>query len=136
MSLALEYIFRVFLYVAVILLLIGMFWHFMQNVLHVCLIGCEDGDQNKCDFQTEASTETYFGEEQIEKYCQLCWEGNKKGECRDNKLCYAVNSEYGVNTNANVTGSIDYCEFSCSNPGSHSVFVQYDYGRQKVMIEC
>ncbi|OGI15080.1 hypothetical protein A3K63_03805 [Candidatus Micrarchaeota archaeon RBG_16_49_10] len=128
---ALEYIFKVFLYVAVILILIGIMWGFKERI-PFCIFGCEDPGK-KCEVATEGSTEQYFDKEQIDKYCTLCWEKNMMGGCEKSVLCYAVDSAYGVNVNA--ISDLAHCEFSCSG-NAHTIFVNYDYLRQKVIITC
>ena len=133
MAMVLEYPFKVFLYIIVILILVGIMWGFRDKIFGICLFGCEPDDE-RCDTRTVASSEDYVDQAQIDNYCQLCWEKNNFGNCTDNVLCYTISSDYGVRTGA--VSTLEYCELSCSVSDAHTVFVQYDYLRQKVTLTC
>jgi hypothetical protein len=118
----------------IVLMLIGIMWNF-RNKIPFCLFGgCED--EFKCQVDTERSNEEYLEAEQVNKYCQLCWSKNDNGDCPENVLCYVVETDYGVSDQVEYSTLFDYCEFSCDNLDSKTVFVQYDHFRQKVIVSC
>ena len=134
MAMAMEYIFKTFLYVSIILMLIGIMYNFRSNI-PICIFGNCD-DENTCEIKTERSTEEFIEVEHINKYCQLCWSKNQNGECPDNVICFVVETTYGVSSNVDYSTFFDYCEIECDNKNTETVFVQYDHFRQKVIVTC
>lgn len=132
MGMALEYPFKVLLFIAVILILITIMWNFRDKIQNLCLFDCDDDE--KCDVKTVPSSEEYVDQDLINKYCEICWNKNKKGGCTENVLCYAVHSEYGLDTEEDRL--LDYCEHSCSNMNAKTIFFQYDSLRKRVFITC
>lgn len=132
MPLVLEYPFRLFLYIIVILVLIGIMWRFREKVFGICLFPPCDVEK-ECEVNTTITTESYFDADILEKYCKLCWEKNRKGECKQDALCYIINVD--IPQEPDPVFSLEYCSVSCSKDVT-SVFVQYKSLTNETIITC
>lgn len=135
MSMELEYPFKIILYMAVVVILIGIAIVFRNKIINWCFFPpCEN---EKCDIKTQTSTENAIDSNILEKYCNICWEKNKRGECSESNVCNVVSlnnpgnpSLYNINPPVN-----EYCSISCSKIVT-SFFVEYDKINRKIIISC
>ena len=135
MSMVLEYPAKMVLYIVVIIILIGIMWNFRSNIANLCLFPpCE---KPQCETKTYVQDESSLTKEVAEKYCNLCWEKNQRGECNQDWVCYGVNLETEVNPSSLALGNgvEQFCNIKC-NENTKTVFFEYDSIRQKVDITC
>lgn len=135
-EMVLEYPFKIVLFTVVIIILIGIIWTFRKQIMDICLFPpCEE--VKECEIETVVSNENSFNKDILTRYCQLCWEKNKRGECRKDSICYVVN----VNTSSNPSSYTlypdvaQYCSITCSKNVT-SVYVQYNFLDKRVTIAC
>jgi hypothetical protein len=137
-EMVLEYPFKIALFIAVILILVGIMWTFRDQIMRICLFPpCEESTE-ECDMKTSVSNENDFSRDILTKYCQLCWERNKRGQCKKDSLCYVVNVDNPSNPFLYLPLSIEvsqYCSVTCSRLAT-SVYVQYDFLNKKITIAC
>jgi hypothetical protein len=132
MSMVLEYPMKILIFMAVVVVIIGIMFHFRDKIMKICLFPpCEE--EIKCDVKPVVATENVVDKNIIEKYCKMCWGKNRNGECKEDSLCYVVNIP--VSNPANIDIGVDYCEITC-NKDVTSFFVQYNFLDKKVYIAC
>jgi hypothetical protein len=132
-GMAIEFIFKMFLYVVVILVVISLIIHFREEILTTLNL-CDyvpGGCQKREECTPIQSTETSITEIVLKKYCDLCWlktgEKNYPKDC----ICYIVKGSFSPST---FTLS-DYCDLRC-NKEATSVIFTYNQLLKKVLIEC
>lgn len=131
MSLVLEYPIKLFLLLVAVLVIIGIMWHFRDQITEICLIPpCED--EIECGEKTIPSHEASFTQDIIDKYCRLCWNKNRGGECSKDHLCYAVSTD---SSSIPPDPSFEYCKNSCGN-NVKTIFVEYKSLEKIVEITC
>lgn len=135
MSMILEYPVNIFILTVVVIVVIGIMFHFRDQIMTICLFPpCEE--DTKCDVKIAAVTETNVNSVVLEKYCKMCWYKNRKGECKVDSICYAVNIPNsdltGITLGSEVSG---YCNRVCSRSVT-SFFVEYSFIDKKISITC
>jgi len=137
MSLVLEYPFRIFILIVVILVLIGIMWQFRDQIMNICLFPPCNGEE-ECNIQPVISEESRFTKEVLDKYCNLCWIKNGGGTCEGDSVCYILNLEENFDPSIpwNLMKEYDYCIVTCENIVS-SLYVQYrSEGEGYIEIVC
>jgi hypothetical protein len=130
MSLELEYPVNLLILTVVVVVIIGIIWNFRDQIMNIHLF--PDQEKVECDSKTVVSHEIKLDLNAINKYCQLCWDKNKRGECGEDNLCYVVNiNSSSVPTNPSET----YCKNLCTN-SAKTIFVQYNYLKENIEITC
>jgi len=130
----LEYVFKMFILIVVVLIIITMMWQFRDKIVDVCLFPPCD-KQGGCNVQPIISEEERFSIMVLDKYCNLCWMKNGGGKCKDDSSCYVLNLK-----NDFIPGTWpsthDYCIVTCENAAS-SLYVQYrSEGNGYIEIAC
>lgn len=128
----LEYPFKMFLYLVVILVVIGLVLTFRDqiiNALNLCQYipqGCPK--QEECP--TTQAKEMIIDEAVLRKYCNLCWERVGKGEYKKDCLCFVVSGKYTP-----IKFEHANCELGCDEEVTSVLFV-YDGLLKKIYIKC
>ncbi len=144
MGFELETVFKFLLYLIVVLILVAIMVQFKDKILNLCLLpsSCEKENRiEKCGITPTTSTESTVTKEVLEKYCNLCWEKNKRGECKEMSMCYVISLEKASNptTVAKKTPLSSEvskrCSILCSRDAT-SLFVQYDWINENITIGC
>lgn len=132
----LEYPFKIMLYLAVIVILTGIMATFRSKITNLCFFPpCEK--EETCNVKTQPSNENILDSSVLEKYCSLCWEKNKRGECGESSVCNVVSLAVPSNPSSyDINPSISqYCSITCSRDVT-SFIVQYDRINKKILIAC
>lgn len=130
MSLELEYPINLLILMVAVIVIVGIIWSFRDQIMNIHLF--PDQEQVECDTKTVVSHEINLDLNVMNKYCQLCWDKNKRGECGENHLCYVVNT----NTSSVPTSpSETYCKNLCTS-SAKTIFVQYNYLKENIEITC
>jgi hypothetical protein len=131
-QMVLEYPFNIFIYIVVILVVIGLIANFRNQILtslNLCQFtpqGCQQ--QEECS--TIESTETAVNEAILNKYCNFCWEKTGKIDYKKDCLCYVVSGSFSP-----FTFTHENCELKC-NKSATAVMFTYDARLKKVYIKC
>jgi hypothetical protein len=125
---ALEYPFKILLYVVVIVVVISIILLLRKEVasLNFCWIWkCEE---KEC--KTVRASENFIGKAVIDKYCNLCWQKSGEIELKEDCLCYVVSGSF---TPLNYVS--EHCELKCN---SNSQFLTFTYSSifKKIFVEC
>jgi len=127
----LETIFKFFLYLVVILVVIGLILHFRSSIikaLDLCGIFPSYCEEEKCE--TIVSEEVEITSSTLRKYCKLCWSRTgEKGYDRD-CICYVVKGRF-----VPTSFEEENCELLCDREVNSLTFT-YDHLFKKVRIEC
>ncbi|MEM5879557.1 MAG: hypothetical protein QXU74_03640 [Candidatus Aenigmatarchaeota archaeon] len=130
---ALEFVFKMFLYIVVILVVISLIIHFKDEILsslHLCdyLPG---GCPSKQECSTIQASEAILTESVIEKYCSFCWQKTGLKDYAKDCICYVVSGTFSP---AQFTLS-DHCSLKCNKEATSLIF-SYNHLLKKVFIEC
>ncbi|MEM5853190.1 MAG: hypothetical protein QW228_02315 [Candidatus Aenigmatarchaeota archaeon] len=131
-GMALEYVFKMFLYVVVVIVVISLIIHFREEIsssLKLCeylSIGC---GEEKCE--TIQASEDRLEEKVIKKYCDLCWRKTGSKDYGKDCFCYIVSGSFFVN-NYNLP---EYCEMECRKDATSLIFI-YNSLMKKVFVQC
>lgn len=128
----LEYVFKMFLYIVVILVVISLIVTFRKQILTYLKL-CDflpQGCQQQIDCATYQVTEKTIDANTLRKYCSLCWDKTGQKDYRKDCLCYIVSGSYSPVEFANQN-----CELKCDKTVT-SVFFAYDNLLEKVYIKC
>jgi len=125
---ALEYPFKVLLYLAVIIVVIGIVLFFRKQIssINFCWIwGCQ---QKACE--TVRVNENIIDQQVLDKYCNLCWQKTGSVDLKEDCICYIVNGSFSP-----IAYSSEHCNLRCT---SNSQFLTFTYSHlfNKVYIEC
>ena len=143
MTMVLEYPFKLFILIVVVIVIVGIMYQFRDWIMDICLFPpCNGGE--KCNVQPVISTESEFSKGVLDKYCRSCWIKNGGGTCIGNSDCYLLNLEdedfdpddwklvYKFNEGE---GSFS-CFITCENKAS-SLYVKYQSeGEGFIEIAC
>jgi hypothetical protein len=135
MALVLEYPARLIIYMAVILVVVILFWRFFSSV-NICFFNCEQKPK-ACDVEPIVlqDPDDNIDSSDLDKYCYLCWERNNKGECKENSLCYVLNGNFDPTAKEISVPYSEYCKLLCSKTVTSLQFT-YDGTLKRVMVEC
>jgi len=141
MSMILEYPFKIFILIVVVLVIISIMWQFRDKITSICLFPpCED--ETECNVQPVIQDKESFTEEELDYYCNLCWIKNGAGTCNQNSVCYIFNLEDDINPGDwEDVHEIDYngdsflCVIKCEDETS-SFYVQYQSLGKIIEITC
>lgn len=131
-EMALEYPFKIFIYVVVAVVVIGLMITFRNQILdflNLCQFmpqGCEE--QREC-FTIE-STEAIINEASLRKYCDFCWRKTGELDYKKDCLCYVVSGSYSP-----IPFTHENCVLDC-NKDATSVRFSYDSIIKKIYIRC
>jgi hypothetical protein len=125
---ALEYPFKMLLYLVVIIVVIGIILAFRKEIssINFCWIwGCQP---KACE--TVRVNENLIDQQVLDKYCNLCWQKTGAAELKEDCICYIVNGSFTP-----FTYSSEHCELKCT---SASQFITFTYSHlfNNVSIEC
>lgn len=139
MTMVLEYPFKIFILIVVVLVIISIMWQFRDKIMEICFFPPCDGGK-ECNVQTVISKETEFTVDELNKYCNLCWEKNGAGNCIEDSVCYVLDLEEDFNHkipwNSLPTKKYNYCFVTCNNTVS-SLYVEYhSEGNGYIEISC
>ena len=128
----LEYPFKVFLYVVVILVVVSLVITFKQQIASTINF-CQHLPQF-CQEDSECSTvqvkREVISEAVIREYCNSCWDKTGKKEYGESCMCYIVAGEYST-----VNFESENCELRCSKSSGFLSFT-YDKYFKEVFIDC
>ncbi|MEM5829288.1 MAG: hypothetical protein QW040_00430 [Candidatus Aenigmatarchaeota archaeon] len=131
-GLALEFIFKLFLYLVVVLVIISLIIHFRDEILsyfHLCEYlpgGCATKECTTIQASEKSLTESV-----IEKYCGFCWQKTGAKNYKDDCICYVVSGDFSP---TQFTLS-DYCILKCNKMATSLIF-SYSHLMKKIFIEC
>ena len=127
----LEFVFKMFIYVVVILVVISLITVFRKeilNSLNLCQIfpqGCQSGE---C--KTSEVSEAIIDSNALKKYCDSCWGKTGSKKYGENCLCFILKGNFTP-----LTFSSQNCLLDCSKQAT-AVLINYDYLLGKVFIKC
>lgn len=127
----LEYPFKIFLYVIVIIVVIGLIVTFRNQILtslNLCQFIPQGCQQQEC--YTYEVSEAAMNEAVLKKYCDLCWGKTGKIDYGKDCLCYVVRGSY-----SSITFTYENCELKCTT-GATSLLFAYDGLLKKIYIKC
>jgi len=131
MALVLEYPMKLFILIVVIFVVIGIMIQYKQKIMNLDLFN--KNDEKKCEVETTVTSEPNLNNAVLEKYCNLCYLKNEQGKCKEDALCYVINTNL-VNPST-ISINKDYCSITC-NKEVTSVYVQYKWLTGTVEISC
>ena len=121
--LALEYLAKLFIYLIVVIVIVGLMVNFFMGK-KICLFNCKE-EKETCDIKTLVVDEGEITSEIIDKYCYLCWKKNNFGNCKENALCYVVNGNFYAFQYYPLSDP-EHCEITCGKD-STSIPVSYTH---------
>lgn len=131
-GMALEFVFKMFIYIVVVLVVIGIILQFRSEIisaLNLCKYvpgGCPEKEECK----TIHSTEPSITETTLNKYCDLCWsKTGARGYTKD-CICYIITGSFSPFSYSN-----EHCELKC-NIQATSLIITYNHLLKKILIEC
>ena len=131
-QMVLEYPFKIFIYIVVVLVVISLIITFMNQIL-TSLNLCQFTPQG-CQQQQECSTieaaEIAINEAVLRKYCSFCWDKTGKIDYGKDCLCYVVSGSYSP-----IAFTYENCELNCSKQATSLLFA-YDGLLKKIYIKC
>ncbi len=130
-EMALEYIFKIFIYIVAVLVIIGIILNF-QHIASMFKLPCLFPPCEEIKCETSIINEEEINEAVLKKYCDLCW--SKTGEKRYDKDCVCYLIKGSLNLPASF--SHPHCNLKCSNPSASSVFIEYKLLENNVTIDC
>jgi hypothetical protein len=129
----LEYVFKMLLYLFVVVVLIGIIIVFKSKFMNFCLLPpCEK--EKECDV-SPVKVSGQLTENVIDKYSSLCMDKSK--DCKQDVFCYII----ALDNSGNPTSlqpsclSTNKCEIACDKD-VNMVYVTYKWMRDKVQIGC
>jgi len=132
-GMALEFVFQMFLYIVVIMVVIGIIIQFRGTILSALNL-CDyvpGGCPQKEECTAIHATETSITESVLRKYCDMCWSKTGAKEYSKNCICYIVSGSFSPDSYE----LNEYCKIECDKEVT-SVILTYDYLLKKVSIEC
>ncbi|MDI6825838.1 MAG: hypothetical protein QMD36_01425 [Candidatus Aenigmarchaeota archaeon] len=135
MTMVLEYPMNILILTVVVLVIIGIMFHFREQIMNICLFPpCEE--EIRCNIKPAVVTESVVDINVIEKYCKMCWGKNRNGECGEDALCYVVNIPSSNPSSIALSPEVSrYCSITCSRDVT-SFFVQYNFLDKKIYVAC
>jgi hypothetical protein len=130
-GLALEFVFKMFLYIVVIIVVIGLIVFFRNSIistLNLCQYLPSGCLEKKCE--TIQATEGQITSSILDKYCNLCWSKTGAKDLREDCLCYVVKGDFLPFPYSNQN-----CELKCSKQATSLIFA-YNSLLKKITIEC
>lgn len=131
-GMALELVFKMFLYIVVIMVVISLIIFFRDSIisaLNLCQF-LPSGCPPKEECPTIEVTEGQITSSTIDKYCSLCWSKTGAKNYGKNCLCYVVKGDFSPFAYSNPN-----CELKCSKPATSLIFT-YDSLLRKINIGC
>lgn len=131
MSLALEYVAKIFIYIVAILVIIGLIYNFYVSAGKICLNpwGCTPKEE-KCSVKTQIISESSITQEVLQKYCNFCLQKNDQGKCLETSVCYVIKGDFVYSPSISLTN----CDLKCKK-NVNSVIIGYNIP-PKVSVEC
>ncbi len=132
---ALETIFKMFLYIVVVLVVIGLILYFRQNIISTLRLcdyipgGCKVEEECK----TVTSSEDRVSESVLDKYCNLCWERTGAKDFKESCNCYVLSLRESFVPP--FTYKKENCELTCDKQTASLIFAYNKY-LKKILIEC
>lgn len=129
-EMALELIFKVFILVVAVVVIIGI----ILNLKHLATLiklpcffpPCEE--EKKCETQLVSEQ---INENTLKKYCNLCWQKTGEVNLKQSCLCYVINGSISL-----TSFSHPNCNWECRNRDATSVFIEYDFIKFNISIKC
>lgn len=131
MAMVLEYPMKIFILIVVVLVVVGIMIKYKDKIMELSFF--DNDEEEKCEVKTEVVSEATLSTAILEKYCDLCYLKNEQGECKDDALCYVINTNL-INPST-ITITKDYCSITCNREVT-SVNVQYKWFTGTVEIAC
>ena len=131
MSMVLEYPFKVFILIVVVIVVMSIMIQFRDKIMSMCFFPPCNGEE-ECNVEPVILKELEFTEEVFDKYCNLCWIKNGEGRCKESSICYVLNLDKDFEPDDLES---EHCIVTC-NKDSSSLFVQYQSIEKKIFIEC
>ena len=131
-AMELEYPFKVFLYIVVILVVVSLVVKFKEKISSAISF-CEHLPQfcqqdSACS--TVQATRGVISEATLKEYCNSCWDKTGKKDYKESCMCYIVTGNYSP-----VSFESENCELNCSKSSGFLTFT-YDKYFKKVFIDC
>jgi len=131
-GLALEFVFKMFLYVVVVMVVISLIVFFRNSIisaLNLCqYLPFTCPQKEECS--TLQVTENQITANILDKYCSLCWLKTGEKDYKKDCLCYVVKGSFSPFSYSNQN-----CELKCSNEATSLIFT-YNSLFKKIIIEC
>lgn len=128
----LEYPFKIFLYIVILLVVISFVIHFKDEILsylNLCQFLPQGCQQAVCS--TDEVKESVVDEAKLIKYCDDCWRKTGEGNYNEDCLCSIVKGNFSP-----IPGfKHDNCELKCDKETS-SIILNYNHYLKTVYIEC
>jgi hypothetical protein len=131
-GLALEFVFKMFLYIVVIMVVVGLIVFFRDSIISALNL-CQylpSGCPQKEECSTVQATEAQITASILDKYCNLCWSKTGAKDYQKDCLCYIVKGSFSSFPYSNQN-----CELKCSNQATSLIFT-YSSLFKKIIIEC
>lgn len=131
-EMALETVFQMFIYIVVIMVVIGIIIYFRENILSALNL-CDyipGGCPQREECSVIHSTETSITETVLNKYCSFCWGKTGAKNYGKDCICYVVSGTFSPMSYVN-----EHCELKCSREATSLVFT-YNQLFGKIFIEC
>ena len=128
----LEFVFKMFIYVVVILVVISLITVFRKDILtalNLCKLfpqACQEAGECK----TSEVSQSVIDSSVLKIYCDFCWDKTGSKKYGENCLCFILKGSYSPVEFANQN-----CLLDCDKQAS-AVLFQYDYLLGKVFIKC
>ena len=129
-EMALELIFKVFILIVAVAVIIGIIFNF-QHIANLIKLPCffpPCEEEKKCETQL---VNEEINENSLKKYCDLCWHKTGEINLKQSCLCYVINGTISL-----ASFSHPNCEWKCQNPSATSVFLEYDFVKYNISIKC
>ncbi|MEM5843936.1 MAG: hypothetical protein QW841_01695 [Candidatus Aenigmatarchaeota archaeon] len=133
-EMALETVFKVLILVVATVVIIGIIIN-LKNIAGSIKLPCffpPCEEEEKCETQLVDETLT---KDVLEKYCNFCWHKTGGINLRQACLCYVIKGSVSSLPQP-LSLSNPNCEWSCQDLTATSVFLEYDFTRQKILIKC
>jgi len=130
-QMVLEYPFKIFIYIVVVLVVISLIITFRNQILtslNLCQFTPQGCQQQECS--TIEAAETTINEAVLRKYCNFCWDKTGKIDYKKDCLCYVVRGSYSP-----IGFTYENCELECDKEATSLLFA-YDALLKKIYIKC
>ena len=131
-AMELEYPFKVFLYIVVIVVVIGLVITLKDKIysnINFCYYLPQFCRQNG-ECSTVQATREVISEATLKEYCNSCWDKTGKKDYKESCMCYIVTGNYSP-----ISFESENCELKCSKSSGFLTFT-YDKYLKKVFIDC
>jgi len=130
-EIVLEYPFKIFLYLVVAIVVIGLVVGFRNQILqffNLCQFIPQGCQRERCSVRL--TKEADISKDLLEKYCRLCWDETGKNDYKEDCLCFVVSGKFHP-----IEFSQENCELICNKDSTSIQFIYYHL-LKKIYIKC